>query len=414
MDKNTIEQLAIVITDYINNQLNHKVSKRKINAIFHNKSIPTIFSELNRYNTNFKKEKNISTIIVTLAVYIRNLDDQEITKNQIIKYKMSGALFGGLHKMFCGNSRILKIDVDLSDKSLKNKYEYIHRYFDCRNFNLIPCFKCIKTLESIDRAKFECLAYNDQTRLILLNMTNIHMEITPSDDFLKRLIISGDEFKQNIAFYFIVSKLDGLLQKYSSIMEDSEANRKAFREEFHLGMNYINSFIFQCDNKTQTSLLVNYLLQHTKAYPEYFARLLVDNQHQIYFSEQIEKSGKIRNINEVYFITDMIKRTAALNENKRRISKSILYDAVTNLIIDFLDNKRGIYIWEENEQNIFFKLCEILPQKYLRRIMTFTNKKQVTLMCGPLDEMVRFKIFLDDNKTNKILSGVQSIITPFI
>lgn len=194
----------------------------------------------------------------------------------------------------------------------------------------------------------------------------------------------------------------------------NEANRKAFRKGFHLGMNYINSLILKCDTKTQTSLLVNYLLQHTKAYPEYFARLLVDNQHQIFFCEQIEKSGKIRNINEVYFITDMIKRTAALNENKRRISKSILYDAVTNLIIDFLDNKRGIYIWEENEQNLFFKLCEILPQKCLKRIMTFTKKKQVTLMCGPLDEMVLFKMFLDDNKTNKIFSGVQSIITPFI
>ena len=84
IDSNTIKQLALIVNDYSNNHIESSIAKKKTNSIFHNKSVTTIFRELNAYHESFKTEKNVSTIIVIIALYIRNLDAQEIIKNEII------------------------------------------------------------------------------------------------------------------------------------------------------------------------------------------------------------------------------------------------------------------------------------------------------------------------------------------
>lgn len=49
IDSNTIKQLALIIKDYSNNHIASNIAKKKINGIFHNKSISTIFRELKTY-----------------------------------------------------------------------------------------------------------------------------------------------------------------------------------------------------------------------------------------------------------------------------------------------------------------------------------------------------------------------------
>ncbi len=414
IDSNTIKQLALIIKDYSNNHITSNIAKKKINGIFHNKSISTIFRELNTYNQGLKKEKNTSTLVVTTALYIRNLDAQEIINNEIIKYNMTGALYGGLYGMFCSSSSVLKIDFTLSDSSFSNKFEFLHRYYDYSNFRLTACLKSIKTLYYIDKSKFDLLAYGDKTKFILLSMVNFRLNIKPSNELLVRLIKDNDDLNQNIALYFLTFKLDIFLNRYPKIKAENASNRRKFLKEVDTELTNINHYLFQCDNKTRTSLLFNCILQHQKAYPECFARTLVDKEHQTYFCDQIKTSGKIRSLKELMFVADLIKRTPALDDRKKRISKLSLYNAIAHVIIKFIEEEKGIYGWDQEQQNRFLRVCENLPVRCLKKILSVVQKKQSYLMCDSLDEMVRFKIFIEDKRKNEILNGMQNVITPLI
>lgn len=414
MDSNTIKQLAIIVKDYSNNHIESSIAKKKINGIFHNKSISKIFGELNTFIQNFKAEKNISTLIVTAALYIRDLDAQEKIENEIIKYNMAGALYGGLYKMFCSNSSVLKIDFTLSDSSFSNKYEFLHRYYDYSNLRLIACLKCIETLYYISKSKFDLLAYCDRSKFILLSMVSFRLNIEPSNELLVKLIKDSDELKQNIALYFLTFKLDIFLNRYPKIKEENTSNRRKFLKEVDTELTNINHYLSQCDNKTRTSLLFNCILQHQKAYPECFARILVDKEHQTYFCDQIKTSGKIRSLKELMFVANLIKRTSALDIRKKRISKLSLHNAIADVIITFIEEEKGIYGWDQEQQNRLSRVCENLPKRCLKKILSIVNKKQSYLMCDPIDEMVRFKIFIEDKRKNEILNGIQNVITPLI
>ena len=414
IDSNTIKQLALIVNDYSNNHIESSIAKKKTNSIFHNKSVTTIFRELNAYHESFKTEKNVSTIIVIIALYIRNLDAQEIIKNEIIKYNMTGALYGGLYKMFCSSSNVLKINFTLSDSSFNNKYEFLHRYYDCGNLRVTACLKSVETLYYIDKSKFDLLAYSDKTKFILLSMVSFRLNVEPSNELLVKLIKDNDELKQNIALYFLTFKLDTFLNRYLKIKEENASNRRKFLKEVDTELTNINHYLSQCDNKTRTSLLFNYILLHQKAYPECFARILVDKEHQTYFCDQIKMSGKIRSLKELIFAADLINRTTALDNRKKRISKLSLYNAIADVIITFIQEENGIYGWDQEQQNRFLRVCENLPKRCLKKILSIVRKKQSYLMCDPLDEMVRFKIFIGDMRKNEILNGIQNVIIPLI
>lgn len=110
----------------------------------------------------------------------------------------------------------------------------------------------------------------------------------------------------------------------------------------------------------------------------------------------------------------MIKRTPALDDRKNRISKLSLCNAIAHVIIKFIEEEKGIYGWDQEQQNRFLRVCENLPVRCLKKILSVVQKKQSYLMCDPLDEMVRFKIFIEDKRKNEILNGIQNVITPLI
>jgi len=413
MDSNIIKELSLIVTDCLNDKIAFKDYRKKINAILHNKSISTVFGELNTYNQNHKKEKNISTIIVTMALYMRDLDAQEIIKNEIIKFNMAGMLYGGLCKMLCGDSSIFKKDADLGDNSFNNKYEFLNRHLAYSELRLTVLLKTVETLHIVDKFKFDLLAYSDKTKLILLSMAGFRLNVKPSDELLVRLITDGDDLNQNIALYFITVKLNILLNQYYNVKEKLADKRKRMKE-LDCELDKINGFISQCDSKTRVSLLFNYFLQHHRSYPVYFARILVDKEHQEYFCEQIKSSGKIRSLRELEIVANLIAITPSLDDRKKRVSKSSLYSAITDVIIKFIDERKGIYMWDNGQNEYFLNVCKNLPKSCLRRIFSFAKKKQSILMCGPLDEMVRFKIFLDDNRQNEIIQGILNVINPLI
>ena len=123
------------------------------------------------------------------------------------------------------------------------------------------------------------------------------------------------------------------------------------------------------------------------------------------FVNQIRESGKIRGLKDVFCLTKLISETPALNEENKRISKSDLYLAITDLIITLLEERR-IYIWEKQEIDCMKYICKQLPQKCIRKLRLYLTSKRKTLMCERIDELVRYKLYLKDKKMADIIDGI--------
>ncbi len=243
-------------------------------------------------------------------------------------------------------------------------------------------------------------------------MASHHLGIEPSENLIKKLLIDEDELKQNMGFYFVTRQISMYLMEIKD-MKRSKINESYRGKTFNELENLVKLDIKRCydlmegcDNKSKVSLITNFLLTHQDAYPIAFARQMVGSELQNEFAYQIKNSGKLRSLKEVAFITNLIKNTPAVNENNRRISKVQLYESVEEIIINFIAEEKGIHIWGEQESNYMKQICQQLPKRFIKKLISYLNKKDKTLMCSKLDKLVRFGIYLEDNKQHEIIKGI--------
>lgn len=412
-----INLLSVVINDSSNKNIKSVDAKKKINAILHNKSIKTVMNELSTYVENIKgNEKNKAVLIVTMSLLHRNLDCENELSLLISKYKLIGCLYGGLKSFLSGDSEQFGLKIKLNTDFFENKYEYITRFPEFYYWELIALFESVKVLSGVDFLKFEQLAFNDQSKLVLLNMVTHHLNIKPSDDLITKLIQSDDELNQNIGFAFLT---ENIARAVNDICEIKRSKKNGFPAPKNLRSvrNILRTEIMRCCNllescniETTTSLLFNYWLVHQTQYPTIFARMLMSSSFQDEFVNQIEETNKIRTLKDVFYLSNLIYNTPALNDEKKRVSKANLHSSVTDILISFIEKNKGIYGWDEQQELYIKGICKKLPAKNIFTLKSYLIKKKKTLMCTKIDELVRFKIYLKDNRTREIIEGILTII----
>lgn len=412
-----INLLSVVINDSANKSIKSVDAKKKINAILHNKSIKTVINELCTYveNTN-GNEKNKAVLIVIMSLLRRNLDCEKELTLLISKYKLTGCLYGGLKSFLSGNSEQFGLKIKLNTDFFENKYEFITRFDEFYYWELIALFESVNVLSRVDFLKFEQLAFNDQSKLVLLNMVTHHLNIVPSDDLITKLLQSNDELTENIGFYFLTTNITRTVSDICEInryKEQGLPTTKSIKEVnkiFNTEMIKCSNLLEKCTAKTTAQLLFNYLLAHQMQYPIVFARMLMSNRLQHGFVNQVKGTNKIKTLKDVLFLVKLIYNTPALNDDKKRISKADLYSSVTDILIAFVEKDRGIYGWDEQQELYIKEICKKLPAKNISTLRTYLLKKRKTLMCTKIDELVRFKIYLKDNKKSEIIEGILTII----
>ena len=125
-----------------------------------------------------------------------------------------------------------------------------------------------RILQKIDQGKFEKLAYNDESRILLLNMINPLFLTDPSDTLIISLLKSDNDLLKNIGLFMISTKVSRNVDELHQIESGMCSNdcEKEVRNKLCTSVDAFISHLDKCDNKTQASLLVNYLLVH-KRYP---------------------------------------------------------------------------------------------------------------------------------------------------
>ena len=417
MDKNTIEKLSRIIDDRLNERINRANEKRKINGILHNKTVTVAITELHDYVISINgKDKNVATLIVIMALLQRNLDDILKVKEAIIHHGLTGHLYGGLYTLLTGQSEHLSLKVNLNDSVFENKYAFITRFVEFDYWKYIGIFQAAKILSMADPQKFEQLALADNTKLLLLNMASYNLDIIPSNELIHKLIEDDDDLYQNLGFDFLTRSISRCVSDYDNIQKskkhDSNSGKKIrnVHKEMKKELKVCDEFLGRCKKRTQASLLMNYLLVHQNAYPTSFARALLNSDLQEEFVYQINQTGKIKTLKDVSFIITLISNTPATNSLKRRISKNKLYEAIITVVMSFIEERKGIYSWDAQQSNYIKNICQRLPLSYIKKLKIFLSKEDAKLMSNKLDKLVRFDIFLKDNRQHDIIFGIISVI----
>lgn len=421
MDENTVRDLSQVLDDHLNERLKRLDAKKKINSILHNKSSATAIRELCDYISSLSgKAKNIATVIVVMALLRRNLDNVSEIKEAVELRGLVGHLYGGLYTLLASDSELLSIKVNLTDSSFENKYYYTIRFFDFNYWDYIEVFEAAKVLSLADSQKFEKLALMDKTKLILLNMVSHHLSVVPSKELIDKLLQDEDELKQNIGLHFITRSITRCIQDIEYIKRSEklggyhDKSIRSVQRTLKTALNECYTFLEYCDKRTHIALLTNFLLVHQSTYPVAFARNLLSSEFQSEFIYQISNTGKVKTLKDVAFLIGLISNTPAINAENKRISKSLLFMAIVNIIISFIDDKKGIYGWDEQQSKYIEFICQRLPARCIRKLRAHLTNKDRSLMSCKLDEMIRFQNYLEDKRQHEIISGIINTIDTLI
>lgn len=410
LELKTIHELSLVINDYTKRYLDHNSSRKKINGLLHNQSTENVLKIFNVLIKDISdNRRNRATLIVVMALLLRNSDDYTRIQTNIQENKLGNCLFGGLSSLLSGKSDTFNMRCKLAHESFNNKYEYLLRFQDYYYWDYYLLFKSAELLYSIDKEKFEKLLLKDNTQLLLLNMVSFDLVAEPSDKLIKQLLSSKDVLQRNIGLCFISRKLTFVVNEFGHYYRCQKnglpisSDEKVLHEELDFECRKFLSYINGCKKIVKAELLFNYFLTNLIIYPNIVLEELMNSELQIEFANQIRDSGKVKTLREICYITQAIKNTCARNENNKRISKMNLFMAITELLISFFENRK-IYAWDDKEANFMENICECLPLRCISKFRKYLTQKKHTLFCEEIDRLVRYKIYLQDKKQYDIIS----------
>lgn len=421
MDDKIISQLAELM--YENwNKLSHKddITKR-INGLLHRKKSSNVIKEYKDFLGIIPKDKKnsipIMTVVLVLALCRRNLDDKEEIYASLKRNELIASLFGGMSILLNGKSGQLAIKLKWQDEFFENKYEFINRFQgEFLYWDYIELFIASEIIQRDNQSLFEELILKDKTRLLLLNLASGYFNGEVSEHLILTLINDENKLDQNAGFFLLTSKLNRHIRNVIQYEREEELgiNRphpeiRTVKRQINKELSRIENLLNQCSGDTRTSLIINYLLSETRIFSTTFGKLLLDPDLKDYFIFEVRNTNKVNTLDRVYHILNVVSNTR-IRKNANRNSKLELYNVIVDVIISFIKERKGIYLWANREEQIMQGICELIPQKPKYRLLRFLINESEDILCSRLDELVRFDIFLKDKSRQYIINGMLNIL----
>lgn len=407
MNENDITTLAKAVLRGNRSQDSHK----EICKIFKNKSCKTILREATPILENtVGRVKNRLVVILVLALLRRRSTKYEALKNALIDAGWMPLLYGGLRMLLCSNNPDFHINVAFTDASFPNKYSFLTR-FEGEFYEPEYCeiLYAVKLIADTDPFKFENLVFEDSTHLVLFNLSSWILEYFPSRALTSRLLKAGDTIQANTGFYYAVWPITKDVRDYAQQRNHPNLPNTKSKKEINHAMEQhletLDHMLQPCTPPRRTALLLNYILVHME-YPIQFGYWLMQAEYQPFLREQIISSKKIKNLRDVLTVTRLIHDFPSKNSQGITQKKNPLYAAILTVLKNFISTRNGIYSWDSKQEQIWKQICHCLPKRYLNSFGLFLAKTSSNLMVSPLDEMVRFQIYLEDKRLWDICQGM--------
>nr|WP_065067982.1 hypothetical protein [Brevibacillus sp. WF146] len=414
MERKILNELSSIMMDSWNQIKGYNEVKDRLKRTLGRKSISNWTKEfaafLDTLPEEEKKNKPIYTAIFVMALLKRNLDEGEQVRKYIKKYNLVSLLYGGLSILTKGTSQKFALNITWSYNSFQNKYEFLRRFAgDFYYWEFIEFFMAAKIIYNEDKEKFRALLMEDQSKLLLLNLCSHHLTVEVSDSWLLDLMRNHQyEIHQNIGFYLLTEKLKryieelARLEQYKIGKKESSIQNELFKK-IEVELNRINDLLLQLDEKTQTCLLFNYILSELR-WPHFFSHWLLKPELQESFVKEIRYSKKVRTLKEVMKCLQIIQVRSIFPRKQCR--KDELYNALVDVMTDFIRERKGIYQWTEQDEKTFEQICENLPKSSKAKLRRRLIRESKVLWTCKIDELVRFDIYLKDKATQTIIDGM--------
>ncbi|MFM9279243.1 hypothetical protein [Paenibacillus jiagnxiensis] len=413
IDIKTIAELADIIIGHWNRIQEYREVNVHLKRVLGKKSISNLFKEFKTFmdslpNEHIKK-KPIYTTIFVLALFRQNLDESEQIRKHLKRYELISPLYGGLVMLLKGTKPNFAVRISWTDDSFRNKYQFLRRFEGEFGFwDYIEFFMAAKIIYEEDKDKFRRLIKEDRSHLLLLNLNAYKHEIEIPVDWTIDLMKTQDELLQNIAFYLLTKKLRRYIERLSDAnryqnTEGENGDQNELYTEIGAELRKVEYALSQVEDQTRVSLLLNYILAEKK-WPQCFSTWLLEPNVWLILSKEIRESKKINTLEAVLCCLEVIKTKAKTSHKQYR--KEILYNGTVEVMTDFIREERGIYEWKEHEEKIFEKICEILPKSCKTKLKQHLYKKSRQLWSCKIDELVRFDIYLKDQRKQSIIAGM--------
>ncbi|WP_025715970.1 hypothetical protein [Paenibacillus sp. 1-18] len=413
MDIKILAELSDTIFGHWNGIQEYREVKMHLKRLLGKKSISNLFEEFKIFmdslpNEHLKK-KPIYTAIFVLALFGQNLDESEQIRKYLKRYELISLLYGGLAVLIKGTKPDFVIHISTGDGPFRNKYQFLRRFEGEFGFwDYIEFFMAAKVIYEEDKEKFRRLIKEDNSQLLLLNLTSYNPEIEIPEEWIIDLMKTQDQLLQNITFYLLTKKLRRYIERLSDgdRYQDTKGE-KAARNELYTGieaeLRKIEYALSQVDDRTQVSLLFNYILVEKK-WPRRFSTWLLDPKVWLILSKEIRDSKKINTLEEVLCSLEVIKNKVKTSHKPYR--KDMLYNATVEVMLNFIGENVGIYEWTEKEKIIFKQICEVLPKSSRTKLKKRLYKESQQLWTCKIDELIRFDIYWRDQAKQKIIMGM--------
>lgn len=410
-------------------QIEWKRSKREagskeINCLLERRSCRNVVTELKKFMEEIKnkQQKNRAVLSVTLALLRRKLSDAEKIRKELAKNHLEPFLFGGLLCLMTGNLESgFCLHIEWSEKNFTNKYDFLRRFYgEFYYYDFIELFYAAKMIYNWSAEKFETLVWKDTSKLLLLNIYSHFMDVSVTQEFLMKLAEKGDDFQSVIALAMSVQKLERCLEDYEyqkdverssgSVTEEEAAEwERKKRQLEELANENLNEFkrIYDCaSEERKVSFLIDFLLTH-HSYPAIFAEWLIEWDD--YLAEEFEKGDRIRSLRDLRMLFLPVKKAYPL-ERKHKCNKNKIYRSIEKRLIAFVSGSTGIYDWTSREENEFRQICGNLPAHYKNMLSRELIRVRDNLMVSELDRLVRYSIYLHDDRQKRIIDGMLAVI----
>ncbi|MED4531505.1 hypothetical protein [Metabacillus fastidiosus] len=405
MDNILLQKLTDeLLSNWENRDVNIKLC---LNSLLKKKSNKTVILDLTKaIERKELADKNKAVVIVTLALIRRNLDCDEEVRELLRKYNLINLLYGGLIKLLDGRANTFKIQISWSYNTFENKYEFIERFPVPEQRRFIDLITVASILIKEDVRKFESILIKDSTDLLLLNFLHGEEDWIISEELINTLLkdeTSG--LRRSIGFYILIKPIDRLFSKSLEIRRE--------KINFNKKVEKFKKIFKDIPVDIQAELLINYFLtnKRAKSIPPFLAKQMVHENLKDSMVSEI-KSNKIRNLDDIYILLFIIKSFRSKSHCNKSYKNS-LYDALLKKIIEFIENNKGIYFGDENAEKLFGEIYRMFPKQYRNNLEKNILKTRENLMISKLDELVRFKLFLNDSSRasmiNEMLKTIENI-----
>ena len=145
---------------------NAKESKAQINKVLGNKSCVTIIKEFKNLMPELQnKNRNKGLLIVILSILYKNIGLMHKLQKVLTIEGLIPNLYGALCIFFSGKNSTFHLEVNLTDSQFPNRYDYLTRFSGqfAEQQKIQEILYAVKILAMSDKAKFEELAFKDNT-----------------------------------------------------------------------------------------------------------------------------------------------------------------------------------------------------------------------------------------------------------